>query len=339
MKGEMVRSRMQWLSDGERPSKFFCGLENKNFIDKTMKKIKLANGTHVTDQKEVLHHARKFYSDLFEEKPVNENSDIFSILETLIVRKIDDNSLGSLVSVEELGNVLKKMKSNKTPGIDGITAEFLKVFWGNLKYFIANAINQSYHKGTLSVSLRTCIITCLPKSKKDRTLLKNWRPISLLSVVYKIASGTIANRLKQTLDGLISHSQCGFLPGRQISDVTRLIYDLMHYTESKQLPGLLMLVDFEKAFDSVSWKFLYKTLSLFGFDDNFIKWIKMFNNDIYAHVIQCGFLSEKIQIKRGCRQGDPISAYLFLLCAEVLCLLIKNNPENVGIKIEKKNLN
>ena len=157
------------------------------------------------------------------------------------------------------------MKPNKSPGIDGITAEFLKVFWGKLKYFIANSINTCFEKGTFSTSFRKCLITCLPKGNKDRKLLKNWRPISLLCVIYKLASGTIANRIKPTLNGLISNSQCGFLPGRQISDVTRLIYDLMVYTEQKNIPGLLMLVDFEKAFDSVSWKFLYKTLNFFLF--------------------------------------------------------------------------
>ena len=93
-----------------------------------------------------------------------------------------------------------------------------------------------------------------------------------------------------------------------------------------------MLVDFEKAFDSVSWKFLYKTLNFLGFDKKFIKWIQLFNQDITAYVIQCGFLSEEIQIKRGCRQGDPIAAYLFLICAEVLSMLIKINPKIVGIK-------
>ena len=93
-----------------------------------------------------------------------------------------------------------------------------------------------------------------------------------------------------------------------------------------------MLVDFEKAFNSVSWKFLYKTLIFFGFDHKCTKWIQLFNKDITAHVIQCGFLSQEIEIKRGCRQGDPKAAYLFLICAEVLSMLIKTNPKIKGIQ-------
>ena len=83
--------------------------------------------------------------------------------------------------------------------------------------------------------------------------LKNWRPISLLSVVYKLASGATAERLKQTLDTTISKTQTGFILGRHLSDSTRLIYNIIHTANNKKLSGLLMLIDFEKTFDSISW--------------------------------------------------------------------------------------
>ena len=76
------------------------------------------------------------------------------------------------------------MKNNKSPGIDGISAEFLEVFCGQLKFFVQNAINCSYEKDQLSVSLRKSIITCLPKGNKDRKFIKNWHPISLFFVWY-----------------------------------------------------------------------------------------------------------------------------------------------------------
>ena len=91
------------------------------------------------------------------------------------------------------------MKCNKTPGIDGISSEFLKVFWSKMKHFIKNAIITCYKKGKLSTSLRQVIITCLPKDNKDRKYIKNC-PISLLSVIYKMASTAIANRLKPYLN-------------------------------------------------------------------------------------------------------------------------------------------
>ena len=125
--------------------------------------------------------------------------------------------------------------------------------------------------------------------------------------MYKLISGVIAKSLKQTLAIIISESQSGFLSGRQLSDNTRFIYDLMHKTKISSINGLLMFIDFEKAFDSISWKFICNVLEFFGFGEKFIEWIKHFNYNITAYIVQCGKLSDKIFIGRGCRQGDPIS--------------------------------
>ena len=125
------------------------------------------------------------------------------------LKKVSSPDLGNPITVEELGNILKKFRNNKSPGIDGISGEFLKVFWNQLKY-IRNAINTGYLKGELSCSLRKSVVICLPKENKDRRLIKNWRPISLLSVIYKLASTAISERLKPVLDNLISPCQSGF---------------------------------------------------------------------------------------------------------------------------------
>ena len=226
-------------------------MENKNYVEKTIKKVKLDNGSHITDQKEVLDHIRNYYANLLENKD-DQFADINLEDLGLVQKKLDQNDkLGLPLTVEEVGSILKRMKSNKTPGIDGITSEFLKVFWGKLKYYVVQALNTGYEKEKLSITLRQCIIVCLPKGNKDRSLIKNWRPISLLSVIYKLASGAIAERLKSSLDNLISNSQSGFIKGRYISDSTRLIYDAMQISEARRLPGLLMCIDFEKAFDLI----------------------------------------------------------------------------------------
>ena len=91
------------------------------------------------------------------------------------------------------------------------------------------------------------------------------RPITLLNAFYKLISGCLSQRLKSTLNFLISETQSVFMKGRYIGENTRFIYYLMAYTESKNIPGLFMLIDFEKAFDSISWSFIYNVLHFFGF--------------------------------------------------------------------------
>ena len=98
-----------------------------------------------------------------------------------------------------------------------------------------------------------------------------WRPISLLCVLYMLLSTVLVNRLKRFLDILTLGSQCGFIKGHYIGEVTRLVYDIMNCTENSNIGGLLMLIDFEKAFDSISWSFMYNVLEYMGFDQGFIK--------------------------------------------------------------------
>jgi len=164
--------------------------------------------------------------------------------------------------------------------------------------------------------------------------LKNWRPISLLNVEYKIAPASISARIKSVLTKLISEDQSGFIPGRFIGDNIRLVYDIMYYTERINIPGMILLLDFATAFDSLSWKFMHNVLELFNFGPNIIQWIKMFYTNIVSCVTVNGNLSDWFYIHRGCRQGDLLSPYLFILCAEILSILIKYNDSIKGIKVD-----
>ena len=117
------------------------------------------------------------------------------------------------------------------------------------------------------------LITCIPKGDKLRNELQNWRPITLLNATYKLYSAILANRLKQVLDKLIHPDQKGFVEGRFIGENIRLTYDIIDHCNKNKINGLIVLIDYEKAFDSINWDFITKTLKLFNFGDNIIKWI------------------------------------------------------------------
>jgi hypothetical protein len=114
--------------------------------------------------------------------------------------------------------------------------------------------------------------------------MKNWRPISLLNTVYKLASSCIAERIKPVLPILISNDQTGFIPGRYIGENTRLIYDVLHFTEEQDIPGILLLIDFEKAFDSISWVFIESVLDFFNFGFSIKLWVTTLYTNITSAV-------------------------------------------------------
>jgi len=112
------------------------------------------------------------------------------------------------------------MESGKSPGTDGLPAEFYKVFWKDVSTFLVSSLNRSYQKGNLAITQRRGIIFLIPK--KDKACikrLKNWRPMTLLNCDYKVASKAIASRLKFVLSDLIDHNQTGFLKGRSIAEI------------------------------------------------------------------------------------------------------------------------
>ena len=151
---------------------------------KTIKKIITDSGTILTKQKQILNEVKNYYKYLFKGREDTvlgiQSSDLNSLDGAA---KLSDNEADALeghLTLEEISNALKSMKNQKTPGIDGFPAEFFKVFWEKLKYFVLRSLNHPYISGQMSLTLRQCIISCLPKGDKPRQFLKNWRPISLL---------------------------------------------------------------------------------------------------------------------------------------------------------------
>lgn len=140
---------------------------------------------------------------------------------------------------------------------------------------MVNSFNYGFQKGELTISQRQSIVRLIPKKDKDLSRLKNWRPISLLNLDYKIATKALALRLKKVLPSIINDAQTAYMEGRFIGENIRLISDILHFTAQQNLEGIALFIDFEKAFDSLEWDFLLKTLDTFQFGHDFKSWVKI----------------------------------------------------------------
>jgi len=182
---------------------------------------------------------------------------------------------------------------------------------------LLNSFNAAYEKCELSISQRRGVITLIPKENTDTRKLSNWRPITLVDVNYKILSKAIASRIEKALQRSINCNQTGFMKGRYIGRNIRL-------TEIQNIPGIFLLLDFRKAFDTVEWDFIQQTLNLFNFGSSLKQWVKT----LYTNTESAVF-----KLSRGVRQGCPLSPYLFILAIENLADKVKQGCIIQAIKI------
>ena len=226
-----------------------------------------------------------------------------------------------------------KFKKNKSPGLDGITAEFYIKFWDLVKGKLMQVYEEAFDSGVLPESLRTGVIVLLEKKGKDRMNIANWRPITLLGVDYKLLTKTLAERLKNVLPNLVHPDQNGFMPGGCIFFSAHTIRDILFYCNKERLDLILLALDYTKAFDSVEFEFIHKTFEVFNFGPDFRQWIKILFNSGKSCVANNGFLSSTFPIERSTRQGDPISPLIFILVLEILFINIRADGLIKGIRI------
>ena len=340
----IFRSKIQWVEEGEKNTKFFLNLEKKNYTNKLISNLEIG-GIQTADQEKITKEQLRFYSTLYSEK-LKENDknylkamDFFhKEIECPKLSEIQKNFCDNDINETEILINLKGLKNGKTPGSDGLPPEFYKFFWIDIKILVTDSIQYALNNNRLSIEQKRGIITLLPKKSKNRIFLKNWRPISLLNTDYKLISKILASRLQQVLPDIINVDQSGYLKNRYIGENIRLLQDVCFFTEKNNLPGLIFCIDFEKAFDTLNWNFLFKSLETFNFGNKFIEYIKTLYNNIESTIINNGKTCEFFKLERGVRQGCPLSAYLFIIAIEILAIHIRNDPDITGIKIGKEEI-
>ena len=331
----MIRAKASNVEYNEKNSKYFSNLEKKQSDRKSITQLNF-KGNVITKQSDILKSEAEFYTNLYKENDQVENESTYNFFnQNMSKLKYDEvNQCEGFLTEYECSIALKQMQNNKSPGSDGISTEFFKIFWNDIKTFLVNSLNYSFQNKNMTDLQKQSIITLLPKSGKNTTVLDSWRPISLLNVDYKIATKSIANRIKPVLPSIIPPSQTGFIKGRYIGENIRLLFETLDDIENTNSPAILFFFsDFEKAFDSISQDYVFKCLEHFNFGQSLISWVKLFYTDAQSCVINNGYLSTFFPIKRGVRQGCPLSPYLFILCIELLSYEILHNNDIKGVNL------
>ena len=340
-KGSIVRSKTKWTEQGEKPTKYFFNLERRNYNHKTIRELKYPDGTLVTKEDEILKEIEIFYNDLYTSSTSVENALFQSFIANLEIPKLEDSVSSELegeITLRECKDILCTFSSGKSPGEDGFTWEFYNCFFDLLGQDLVDCFNASYRAGEMSLSQRRGLITLIPKEDSDLSTLANWRPITLLNLDYKIASKIIARRLEKVLALLINPDQTGFIKGRYIGQNIRLINDILEQTKLQNIPGILLQLDFRKAFDTIEWEFIQRTIALFNFGESIQRWISIFYTNTESAVLNNGFCTNYFSLSRGVRQGCPLSPYLFVLAVELLACKIRQDKEIQDIKVLGKEL-
>ena len=269
-----------------------------------MQKLKI-NGSITTDPFNILSEQQCFCQGLY--TSINKNVDAIAKIESFLGDlNIPKLSCEGEVTSGECALVLESFQNNKSPGKDGIPIEFHRKFWQFLSEPFTKCANECFEKGEMLRSQKQAVIRLIEKKGKDRSLLENWRPISLVNVDGKIMSKVIGTRLKNVLPQIIHHNHTGFVKDRYIGKTVRSIFDTMDFTAEENFPGLMIFFDFQKAFDTIEWC-----------------------------VINNGITSDYFTLERAVRQGDPLSPYLFVVGVETLAIAVRENTLIKGITIGK----
>ena len=337
-KGAQVRAGIKWIEDGEKCSKYFLGLERTRATSNTIFSIKDSNGQRTKNEHETINVIYDFYSKLYDD---NDNPTLKQTSESFFnstdipkITLLEKEKCDKNITIPEVLNALKTMKNGSSPGMDGIPTEFYKMFWNDIKDILVKGYQYSFEQGILSNSQRRGVISLIHKGKNlSREDITNWRPIALTNVDYKILTKTLAIRLISVMDAIIGSDQKGFMKGRNIAELLREIDDIIEYEKLQSSNSIMLAVDYRKAFDTVSCKFIKQTFRHFGFGGYFVQWIDIILKGRLACVKNSGHISKDFEMKRGVRQGCPISPLLFTLAVEILALNVRQDENIKGVTI------
>jgi mannosylglycoprotein endo-beta-mannosidase len=309
-----LRSRINWLRDGDANTKLFHlharHRKRKNFIGKIVVGDQIC-----TSHEDKAAAIDDFYENLLGQCTAREYTINLAEL-GIITHDLADLELP--FNEEEVWNTIKNLPSNKAPGPDGFTGCFYKTCWSIIKEDIMAAVSAVWNRKFVNFgALNSAYITLLPK-KDGADQPKDFRPISLVHSFAKLITKMLANRLAVRLQQMVSPFQSAFIKGRFIQDNFMMVQQTARLLHQQKLPRILLKLDISKAFDSVSWPFLLEVMQQLGFGQIWRDIISGLLSTSSTQVLVNGVPGDHILHLRGLRQGDPLSPMLFILVMDVL---------------------
>jgi hypothetical protein len=334
VEGIRTRTREREIRYGAVPSKFFSNMEQSKREAQIIHALTDEVGEHTTTEG-ILDSATRFYQDLYGEVVEDEETESAQedVLDCIRERVSGEDKLAvdCELTLKEVKEAMSRAGKGKSPGPDGLTTEFYQAFSEQIAPLLLVLYREVETRKSLPESQKDATIILLYK-KGDRKDIRNYRPISLLNVDLKIVTKVLSTRLGKVLGTIVKENQ-SLVKGRYIHESVKVVLDMMHHLHSSKLKGLLLFLDQEKAFDRISWTYMKKIVKTFGFGPRFRGWLDLLYSDARAtlkinNTMGIGFL-----IRRGVRQGDPLSPLLYVLAIEGLAAMVRVKKEHVGLDI------
>ena len=312
---------------------FYANLEQKKVSKDIIAQLaEHKEGQIHTSKEDLIDITTRFYKNLYTPSKVctSKQERLLKLIKNKISKEQRD-TLDAQLKDEEIEKAVFQLQKNKSPGLDGLPAEFYQEYWSLIKDLYI-AFIRAIRTRLIPKTKNTSVIKLIYKNKGEIFLLENYRPISLINVDIKILSKVLANRLIPILPNIIHTSQTAVY-GRRIDHTIHLIRDLIDLANKEDDTAAFIFLDQEKAFDRVNHDFLFKVMRSFGIGENFIAWINLLYSNASATVNVNGFLTKPIPLNRGVRQGCPLSSPLYVMIIELLALQLRSNPNIVGFQI------
>ena len=225
-------------------------------------------------------------------------------------------------SEEEIRTAVWDCDSEKSPGPDGLNFKFIKQFWQIMKLDVLRFIDEFHANGVIPRGANASFIALIPKVT-DPQCLHDFRPISLIGYVYKIVAKLLANRMKRVMPFIIDERQSAFIAGRHLLHSVIIANEAVEEARRGQKSCMIFKVDFERAYDSVSWDFLSYMLRRLGFCNKWIHWIEGCLKSASVSVLVNGSPTAEFAPQKDLRQGCPLAPLLFNIVAEGLTGLMR----------------